>query len=375
MATDILNLDVTALNSITDLGQLGFGSDNQLQKRSDFSALVCRMKDAFLGLSRTGRASIAARNSRIMEAMRVAVQENRGNAEAPDLSQSLENLVTRLQTAAQNSIRSALNEAGAEIENGPDFARLPESSRRVLSRALENTIAGAATTGAITFDRARDRMESLKKAFCGIIPESHDPAKGIRDFARELKKEFLKPVQQALVDEKGFHQSFDKDCRRGDIAFIGHTDTPANMSAEFYREALKNTLPEQYHPFLPFISMMASQAGLGSARLFLPVLSGLSEQGNEQLLDAGLLPLRDFTEHKLNITRSGTNLVMMDNFFEGFAHEPGTPWELGIRGEVTMIVNLAVPPERVRVGDREVLIPQFHLEAGNALFEIPENRA
>ncbi len=279
----------------------------------------------------------------------------------------------RIRPGADNrsqNIRSALNEIRAGIESGPDFAHLPEKSRHVLSRALENTIAGA--TG---LDRARARMESLKNAFCGIIPESCDPAKGMCDFARVLKNAFLKSVQQGLVDENGFHESFDGTCRRGDLAFIGHTDTPGNMSAAFYREALENALPEQYHHFLPFISMMASQAGLDSAGSFLPALSGLSERGHEQLVDAGLLPHPGFTEHKLNITCRGTRLVMMNTFFEAFTSAPDTPWELGLRGEVTLIIHLDAEPERVRPGDREVLVPQFHLEAGNTLFEIPEDAA
>jgi hypothetical protein len=218
-------------------------------------------------------------------------------------------------------------------------------------------------------------------------------------FSTDMGNFFLDPEQQALVDENDLHASFFKDANRGIFSNIGDTMLSKDMPKEVYANALKDYLPEQHHDFLPFISMMASQAGIGSAMAFLPYMSGLSETPTFQhLVDVGVMANRDHTQHKITLSLEDNILRLTDIFSKAFLRENAQdgPPVLHCTGTVSMAIDLTAEPrvETVKIPKtivieeldendvliekqqkvlehKEVLIPQFTIESGEVHFETP----
>lgn len=370
------------LANINSLDQLKLGADNQLQQRSGIGTFFRKVGDAFLKLSQGGRAAINQRNEAILNAMRAAVDNARTTVQAEDrpTAQRLSSVLERIQTATanrndgaleglKNSVAS-LQQKTVELQYGlhgdARYTALSPRAQQGLVYALENIRKGHS-------DNKQADMERIKNDFFGVRPDSYDIDEGMRQFSESLIKGFLNPDQQAQIDENGIHKSFKLDTRRNCMTNIGDVATPGNQPQEFYENALKNTVPAEHHRFLPFISMMCSQAGMDSAKHYLSYMSGLSDRGDFHLSEVGLMPSSS-AEHKVSLTCEGNTLRLTDTFaqpFNMFDDMAGAD-VLGYRGNVTMTIDLAAEPRIETVNGKEVLIPQFVLENGDVHFEIPQ---
>jgi hypothetical protein len=280
------------------------------------------------------------------------------------------------------------------VKDDPRFKAMPEFSQRTLLDALKSIHAGNATA-----PDKQAAMERLKNDFFGIKPASYHMETAMAQFSTDMGNFFLDPDQQALVDENDLHASFFKDANRGIFSNIGDTMLSKDMPKEVYANALKDYLPEQHHDFLPFISMMASQAGIGSAMAFLPYMSGLSETPTFQhLVDVGVMANRDHTQHKITLSLEDNILRLTDIFSKAFLRENAQdgPPVLHCTGTVSMAIDLTAEPrvETVKIPKtivieeldendvliekqqkvlehKEVLIPQFTIENGEVHFETP----
>ncbi len=357
MPVDLQNLQ--NLSAVTDFDQLKLGANNSLTRRSGIETFFRKVGDAFLKLSQAGRTAIAHRNERIMNAMRAAMHRasSENQPEAQNVAQRLNSAITRIQVA-NLAPRFGLS-------RDPRFRNLPPASQLAQCQVLHNTASEGGGPAA---------LQQLKNDFFGVRPAEYDMAEGMRRFSEELSNEFLKPVQQSYVDDSGIHDSFVKDTHRGSVSRIGQTLTPGGQEREVYETALRNEVPAQHHRFLPFISMMASQAGMDSAMTFLPMFARLSDMADSHLMQAGLAPTTAGTTHDISVVRNGSRLVLTSTFDQAYKMHHGSDTAsvvLRCKGTVTMNIDLDAEPRREVVNGKEVLIPQFTIENGDVYFETP----
>ena len=388
-------INIQNLASITDISQLKVGADNQLQQRSGIGAFFLKIGDAFRNLSQAGRASIAQRNDSILNAMRAAVDNARETVRAEDrpMAQRLSSVFQRLQTAnANRAVLSGLETAitrlqtqASAVKHGlagdPRFTAMPSLSQQLLCSALNSIDAGREP------DKASAK-ERIKNDFFGVRPAGYNIAEGLRQFGEGLVDGFLNPKQQKEVHENGIHKSFILDTRRHSVSsFNGRAvptvDDPAipgtnqderkdNLAALCVRE-LRTIVGEEHQNLMPFISMMASQAGLDSALTYLPFMSGLSEPADAHLAGAGIAPVYGSATHDCTISREGDTLSISITFSQGYASMDVAASAAGLfcKGGLTMNIDLAAPPRPATVNGRDVLIPQFTLNNADVRFETP----
>ena len=388
-------ISIQNLSNITDISQLKLGADNQLQQRSGIGAFFLKIGDAFRNLSQAGRAAIAQRNDSILNAMRSAVDNARETVRAEDrpMAQRLSAVFQRLQTASTNRatlsgletaitrLQTQASAAKHGIANDPRFTAMPSLSQQLLCSALNSIDAGREP------DKASAK-ERIKNDFFGVRPAGYNIAEGLRQFGEGLVDGFLNPKQQKEVHENGIHKSFILDTRRHSVSsFNGRAvptvDDPAitgtnqderkdNLAALCVRE-LRTIVGEEHQNLMPFISMMASQAGLDSALTYLPFMSGLSEPGDPHLVGAGIAPVYGSATHDCTISREGDTLSISITFSQGYASMDVAASAAGLfcKGGLTMNIDLAAPPRREMVDGKEVLIPQFTLNNGDVRFETP----
>ena len=386
-------INIQNLASITDISQLKLGADNQLQQRSGIGAFFLKIGDAFRNLSQAGRAAIAQRNDSILNAMRAAVDNARETVRAEDkpIAERLSSVFQRLQTAnANRAVLSGLETAitrlqtqASAVKHGlagdPRFTAMPSLSQQLLCSALNSIDAGREP------DKASAK-ERIKNDFFGVRPAGYNIAEGLRQFGEGLVDGFLNPKQQKEVHENGIHKSFILDTRRHSVSsFNGRAvptvDDPAitgtnqderkdNLAALCVRE-LRTIVGEEHQNLMPFISMMASQAGLDSALTYLPFMSGLSEPGDAHLVGAGIAPVYGSATHGCTISREGDTLSISITFSQGYASMDVAASAAGLfcKGGLTMNIDLAAPPRPATVNGRDVLIPQFTLVNGDVRFE------
>ena len=386
-------INIQNLASITDISQLKLGADNQLQQRSGIGAFFLKIGDAFRNLSQAGRAAIAQRNDSILNAMRAAVDNARETVRAEDrpMAQRLSSVFQRLQTAnANRAVLSGLETAitrlqtqASAVKHGlagdPRFTAMPSLSQQLLCSALNSIDAGREP------DKASAK-ERIKNDFFGVRPAGYNIAEGLRQFGEGLVDGFLNPKQQKEVHENGIHKSFILDTRRHSVSsFNGRAvptvDDPAipgtnqderkdNLAALCVRE-LRTIVGEEHQNLMPFISMMASQAGLDSALTYLPFMSGLSEPADAHLAGAGIAPVYGSATHDCTISREGDTLSISITFSQGYASMGVDAPDAGLfcKGRLTMNIDLAAPPRPATVNGRDVLIPQFTLVNGDVRFE------
>lgn len=388
-------INIQNLASITDISQLKLGADNQLQQRSGIGAFFLKIGDAFRNLSQAGRAAIAQRNDSILNAMRAAVDNARETVRAEDkpIAERLSSVFQRLQTAnANRAVLSGLETAitrlqtqASAVKHGlagdPRFTAMPSLSQQLLCSALNSIDAGREP------DKASAK-ERIKNDFFGVRPAGYNIAEGLRQFGEGLVDGFLNPKQQKEVHENGIHKSFILDTRRHSVSsFNGRAvptvDDPAipgtnqderkdNLAALCVRE-LRTIVGEEHQNLMPFISMMASQAGLDSALTYLPFMSGLSEPADAHLAGAGIAPVYGSATHDCTISREGDTLSISITFSQGYASMDVAASAAGLfcKGGLTMNIDLAAPPRPATVNGRDVLIPQFTLNNADVRFETP----
>lgn len=388
-------ISIQNLSNITDISQLKLGADNQLQQRSGIGAFFLKIGDAFRNLSQAGRAAIAQRNDSILNAMRAAVDNARETVRAEDrpMAQRLSSVFQRLQTASTNRatlsgletaitrLQTQASAAKHGIANDPRFTAMPSLSQQLLCSALNSIDAGREP------DKASAK-ERIKNDFFGVRPAGYNIAEGLRQFGEGLVDGFLNPKQQKEVHENGIHKSFILDTRRHSVSsFNGRAvptvDDPAitgtnqderkdNLAALCVRE-LRTIVGEEHQNLMPFISMMASQAGLDSALTYLPFMSGLSEPADAHLAGAGIAPVYGSATHDCTISREGDTLSISITFSQGYASMDVAASAAGLfcKGGLTMNIDLAAPPRPATVNGRDVLIPQFTLNNGDVHFETP----
>ena len=388
-------INIQNLASITDISQLKLGADNQLQQRSGIGAFFLKIGDAFRNLSQAGRAAIAQRNDSILNAMRAAVDNAREVVRAEDkpIAERLSSVFQRLQTAnANRAALSGLETAitrlqtqASAVKHGlagdPRFTAMPSLSQQLLCSALNSIDAGREP------DKASAK-ERIKNDFFGVRPAGYNIAEGLRQFGEGLVDGFLNPKQQKEVHENGIHKSFILDTRRHSVSsFNGRAvptvDDPAitgtnqderkdNLAALCVRE-LRTIVGEEHQNLMPFISMMASQAGLDSALTYLPFMSGLSEPADAHLAGAGIAPVYGSATHDCTISREGDTLSISITFSQGYASMDVAASAAGLfcKGGLTMSIDLSATPRREMVDGKEVLIPQFTLNNGDVRFETP----
>ena len=390
-----MSISIQNLSNITDISQLKLGADNQLHQRSGIGAFFLKIGDAFRNLSQAGRAAIAQRNDSILNAMRTAVDNAREVVRAEDkpIAERLSSVFQRLQTAnANRAVLSGLETAitrlqtqASAVKHGlagdPRFTAMPSLSQQLLCSALNSIDAGREP------DKASAK-ERIKNDFFGVRPAGYNIAEGLRQFGEGLVDGFLNPKQQKEVHENGIHKSFILDTRRHSVSsFNGRAvptvDDPAitgtnqderkdNLAALCVRE-LRTIVGEEHQNLMPFISMMASQAGLDSALTYLPFMSGLSEPADAHLAGAGIAPVYGSATHDCTISREGDTLSISITFSQGYASMDVAASAAGLfcKGGLTMNIDLAAPPRPATVNGRDVLIPQFTLNNGDVHFETP----
>ncbi|MBQ9105458.1 MAG: hypothetical protein IJY48_04935 [Mailhella sp.] len=386
-------ISIQNLSSITDISQLKLGADNQLQQRSGIGTFFLKIGDAFRNLSQAGRASIAQRNDSILNAMRTAVDNARETVRAEDrpMAQRLSSVFQRLQTASTNRatlsgletaitrLQTQASAAKHGIANDPRFTAMPSLSQQLLCSALNSIDAGREP------DKASAK-ERIKKDFFDVRPAGYNIAEGMRQFGEGLVDGFLNPKQQEEVHENGIHNSFILDTRRHSVSSFNGRAVPTvddpnlpgtdqeerkdNLAALCVRE-LRTIVGEEHQNLLPFISMMASQAGLNSAMSYLPFMSGLSEPGDVHLVGAGIAPVYGSATHGCTISREGDTLSISITFSQGYSSMGVDTPAAGLfcKGRLTMNIDLAAPPRPATVNGRDVLIPQFTLVNGDVRFE------
>ena len=357
-------INIQNLASITDISQLKVGADNQLQQRSAIGTFFLKIGDAFRNLSQAGRAAIAQRNDSILNAMRAAVDNARETVRAEDrpMAQRLSSVFQRLQTQA--------SAAKHGIANDPHFTALSPLAQQGLCYTLDS-ISAANKPG------KEAAMERVKNDFFGIRPETFNMEAGLQLFSDDLVEDFLRPIQQAKVKENGIHNSFILDTRRRAIDSFNGVPVPQSTDeaskdviAGYCVHQLETLLGAEHQDLKPFISMMASQAGLESAKTYLPGMSGLSDRDNMHLMDANLMP--DRSRHHISITREGDTLHIVSSFDQGFMmYDNPEDAVLHCKGSVTMSIDLSAEPRREMVDGKEVFIPQFTLNNGDVRFETP----
>ena len=88
---------------------------------------------------------------------------------------------------------------------------------------------------------------------------------------------------------------------------------PQDLSA-FCTDRLLRILGEEHRDILPFVTMMASQAGIDSAISFLPHMTGLTQIADMHLMDADINPPIDSGDHHMDVIRNGNLLTIHTDF-------------------------------------------------------------
>lgn len=372
---------------ITDLDRLKVNDNNELTKRSGVGTFFRKVGDAFLRLSQSGRASIAARNERILGAMRATVNAAR-RSEVPEvqaLTQRLTASVARLTQTVSGNKGAVLSDRLHDLQSSRAFRQLPEVSQRAMTAAYSRIARNKPMA------EWRSCMDTIKADFLSPSEGRCNMPEGLTRFKDNLTAAFLSPPQQATVNETGVHEAFVKDTRRRNISRIGgeeiprirpnNPDDPAPAGAlpkeavgDLCTVRLRALVGPEHERFMPFITMMASQAGLDSAPSFLPHMSGLSDIIDMHLTEADIMPGK--STHIMTIDREGNDLVLTTDFHAAFKNAGAAtdtdPTALSRDGRIAMRIHLDQAPDVHTVtlpaaGDapavqRDVLIPQFTLE-------------
>ena len=226
----------------------------------------------------------------------------------------------------------------------------------------------------------------LKADFLQPAADRRDP-EGPERFKTQMTNEFLKPSQQLKVFENGMHQSFGLDAARRSIDTFNGQPIPADVQgpeaiAAYSEQRLRELVGDEHAGFLPFISMMASQAGMNSAPSYLPSQLGLSDLGDAHLTKAELMPVG--LESNMSIDREGDDLIIRTTFHGNYINinndaMPGPV--LSREGTVSLRIHLERPPiehvvtmpETSEHPERDVavLMPQFTVENAEVRYIVP----
>lgn len=272
------------------------------------------------------------------------------------------------------SMKAADGDPVSAARRDPRISALPEFSQQTLFNAIHTL-----TRSGLPQEQLQTSIERLKNDFLGIRPEGYDIEAGMALFKENLTEGFLRPSQQKDVRD-GIHVSFTLDARRGSVSRIGDVPTPQGAPAAFYTEQLKRIVPEQHHRFLPFVSMMASQAGMDSAQSWMPILSGLTRQEDTHLMDANIGASGMGVEHDLHIVPTENGLRIVTSYIQPYASidaEDMDQFALVQKGRLTMNIDFTAEPEvheldvplRDGTEHRTIYVPQFTLEDGDTHFE------
>jgi hypothetical protein len=258
----------------------------------------------------------------------------------------------------------------------PDFNALSTTSMKGLLFALDS----------IDKSKMPDKqgaMDQVKQSFFLTRPENYDIETAMKTLGEDQIAEFLRPSQQENIED-GIHFSFLKDANRHSIeSFNGQDIIPGGLAPggtlirekfAAYATIIKEAIPEKHHKFLPFITMMASQAGIDAAPAFLPFLANVSTPSNLHLSDANIVPLKEGTEHPLTLELKGDHLIITSTFTSPFTTVNGPvdgELVLAFKGQVSMNIDLAADPRTETVNGKQVLIPQFTIENGEVHIETP----
>lgn len=383
---------------ITDISRFKVGADNQLETRSAAGAFFRRVGDAFLRLSQSGRASIAARNEKVMKAVTAAVNDARSHAEPEvrTLGERLQASATQLKQVVGRNKSAVLTDMVHKLCSGRAYSRLPAQYQALMRTGL------VSIANNLPVAQWKDNMESLRDTFLKTSAEPGNKAEGCKQFGKTMKDCFITPGQQSNVSEDGIHRSFFLDTRRRNIDSIGGEVMPQVMNdnadgahepgkltpdelAQHCEARLRALVGEEHQNLMPFISMMASQAGIDSATSFLPSVLKAGMPDNLHLTAAGIMLGRN--DHTLRIDRQGDDLILQATFRSDFINSavPSDETVLSQDGTVSMRINLAAPPETTTVTipatqdtpeqQREVLIPQFTVENADVNYHLGGNPA
>lgn len=391
-------VDLQALQSfagVTDLDSLKINDNNELTKRSAVGTFFRKVGDSFLRLSQSGRAEIAARNERILGAVRKAVNAARA-AEPPEER----TISARLNAVAENLNRTLAANKGAvlsdkvrQLQSDRSFRQIPAAAQRCMIAAY------TAIANNHPMSEWNGCMDTIKADFLSPSAGRYNMPEGLQRMKDNLIAEFLSPNQLKFVDGEGIHEAFLLDTQRRSISNIGGHVVPHIQDAnpgepvlegampkeavvQFCKERLIELLGPEHQRMLPFVSMMASQAGVDSASSFLPYQSGLTDFVDQHLTDANIMPGK--WTHTMTVDRQGDDIVISAAFHSTFQTlgeiGPDQPTALSRDGHVTMRIHLnEIPQEHTltlpaanETPERTitVLLPRFTLENG-ALNYVP----
>ena len=382
-------VDLQSLQSfvgITNVDRFTISDDNTLGKRNAVSAFFHRIGDAFRRLSQSGRAAIAERNDRILAAMEKAVNEARAH-EQPEIRTIGERLITataNLRYAASRSTSAVLADRLNQLRADRGFQRLPEISQRALVEGFRKLAEN------LPFAEWQRSMDMLKADFLQPAAERIDPD-GPERFKTQMKEEFLRPEQQLEVREDGMHISFVKDASRRSIDAFNGQPIPADVQGAkaltaYSEQRLRELVGDEHERYLPFISMMASQAGITSAPSFLATALGVSDEEDAHLIKAGVLPVNP--DANMTIDREGDDLIIRTTFRGNFVNLKNgemTDPVLCREGSVSLRIHLAgIPlgpvvtlPETSAYPERDIVvyIPDFDVENAEVRYIVPNQGA
>ena len=377
------------LSNITSIDQLKLGADNQLQQRTGLGSFFRRVGDAFLKLSNAGRAAIAQRNEKISMALRTAVNAARRDVrpESQDIGQRLNDVTERIKAIAASSKKAVLADILRELHHDSRVKALPEVSEKALDRALKQI------ADEFPMSDWKSRMDVIKSNFLQPRPDGYNMEEGMRQFKDKLISEFLLPEQLAKVSDDGIHGAFVLDTACRNISMIDgervpdiseDNARPGSLTREevvaHCERKIRELVGEEHKELIPFISIMTSQAGVDGASSFLPHMAGLSERGDMQLVEAGIMPSRN--THTVTVERYGNDLLITTAFHQCFkpaetVDDLASLTALSYDGHVTMRIYLSAPPAEHTVTvtgpdgqqeQRTALIPQFKIENGDVRF-------
>lgn len=285
-------------------------------------------------------------------------------------------------------MQAATGDAIANIQRDPRFSAMPLRSQKALSSAMQ-TVAANTPEG----PERQAAFERLKNDFFGVKPAGYDLQRGLEEFKEELLRAdagFLTQTQQRFIGADGIHSSFTKDTARHSINSFTSADgqreevpyadeaagrTPQDLSAICTGHLLR-ILGEEHRDILPFVSMMASQAGMDSAISFLPHMTGLTQAGDMHLMNADINPPIGSGDHHMDVIRNGNLLTIHTEFWQGYfeadnMRKGNDQPDLILKGNLDMVIDLSVPPTAHEVDGKVVFIPQFGLENGDIQFTAP----
>ena len=226
----------------------------------------------------------------------------------------------------------------------------------------------------------RDRMNMLQSYFFGTQPAGYDPVKGGQDFGNSLRESFLSPEQQHFV-KNDIHSSFILDTRRRAIDSFNGVPVPQitdeaskDVIAGYCVQQLDTLLGAEHQALKPFISMMASQAGLDSAQSFLPAMCGVNENSAANLQFINIYPNGNDADHHMHVTREGDTLTISTSFRQGYVsnNDPEiTDSILEVKGSIDMVIDLSQPPTEHVQGGKSLFIPTFTMENVSASITRP----